>query len=161
MGRLDGKVALITGAARGQGRSHALRLAEEGADIIALDNCKDAETAPYGGATPEDLQQTAALVEDLDRRILLREGDIRDTGALERLVADGVAEFGRPDIVIANAGIASYAPPEELSLPSGSRIGYRRLPGYPIRAEKFANSGHRTADAARRKTSVCAGISAC
>lgn len=115
MGRLDNKVALITGAARGQGRSHALRLAQEGADIIAVDLCKSAETVEYPGATYEDLRQTEKLVEALDRRILIREGDVRNSDNLDRLVADGVSEFGRLDIVVANAGIVSAAPAHELT----------------------------------------------
>lgn len=115
MGRLDNKVALITGAARGQGRSHAVRLAQEGADIIALDLCKNAPTVEYALATSEDLKQTAKLVEALDRRILIREGDVRDSNDLQRLVADGVSEFGRLDIVVANAGVGSYAPTQELT----------------------------------------------
>jgi SDR family mycofactocin-dependent oxidoreductase len=115
MNRLLGKVALVTGAARGKGRSHALRLAEEGADIIAFDICEDFPTNPYGGATPENLQHTAKLVEALDRRIFIREGDVRDSAALNWLVADGVAEFGRLDIVVANSGIGSFGPCEEIT----------------------------------------------
>jgi SDR family mycofactocin-dependent oxidoreductase len=103
--RLAGKVALITGAARGQGRAHAVRLASEGADIIALDNCVTAQTVDYAGPTEEDLAETVRLVEAQDRRILARKGDIRDLPGLEQLVKDGVAEFGRLDIVVANAGI--------------------------------------------------------
>lgn len=108
MGRLDNKVALITGAARGQGRSHALRLAEEGADIVAVDICGPVATAPYGLAELNDLEETAKLVEGMDRRILFRQGDTRDLDGLQSLVADGIAEFGGIDIVVANAGIASY-----------------------------------------------------
>jgi SDR family mycofactocin-dependent oxidoreductase len=115
MGRVDGKVALITGAARGQGRSHAVRLAQEGAEIIAVDSCTDAKTAPYALATREDLDETARLVEELDRRVLTRVADVRDLGALRSAVADGISEFGRLDIVSANAGIASFAPAWELS----------------------------------------------
>ncbi|MCE0764571.1 mycofactocin-coupled SDR family oxidoreductase [Pseudonocardia kujensis] len=110
MGRLDGKVAFITGAARGQGRSHAIRLAEEGADIVALDLCAEVETAPYAGSTPEDLAQTVKAVEQLDRRILARRGDVRDSDALNQLVADAVSEFGGIDIVVANAGIVGFDP---------------------------------------------------
>ena len=104
MGRLDGKVALITGAARGQGRSHAVRLAREGADIIACDICAPVETMLYKPSTEEQLAETAAAVEAEDRRILTRKVDIRDLPGLQALVADGVAEFGRLDIVVANAG---------------------------------------------------------
>jgi (+)-trans-carveol dehydrogenase len=108
MGRVEGKVAFITGAARGQGRSHAIRLAEEGADIIAVDLCAQVGTVPYPMATPDDLAQTVKDVEALDRRILARQADVRDAAALAAVVEEGVAELGgRLDIVSANAGIAS------------------------------------------------------
>ncbi len=107
MGRVDGKVAFITGAARGQGRSHAVRLAEEGADIIAIDLCAQVDTVPYPMATPEDLDQTVKAVEALDRRIIATQADVRDFPALKAAVDHGVAELGRLDIVSANAGIAS------------------------------------------------------
>ncbi|MGY1746423.1 mycofactocin-coupled SDR family oxidoreductase [Blastococcus sp. SYSU D00695] len=103
--RLAGRVALVTGAARGQGRAHAVRLAAEGADVIALDNCATAATTDYPGPTEEDLAETVRLVEEQDRRILARKVDIRDLPALQALVADGVAQFGRLDVVVANAGI--------------------------------------------------------
>jgi SDR family mycofactocin-dependent oxidoreductase len=109
MGRLENKVAFITGAARGQGRSHAVRLAEEGADIIAVDVCKQVETVPYATASPGDLAETVRQVEALDRRIIAAEVDIRDLGALKSAVDDGVAQLGRLDIVLANAGITSYS----------------------------------------------------
>lgn len=115
MGTLDGKVALVTGAARGQGRSHAIRLAEEGADIIAIDVCAPVATVEYRGATTADLDETAAEVEKLDRRILGRQADVRDLAALQAAVADGVAELGRLDVVVANAGIFTSAPVHELS----------------------------------------------
>jgi (+)-trans-carveol dehydrogenase len=115
MGRVDGKVAFVTGAARGQGRSHAIRLAEEGADIIAIDLCAQVESVPYPMATPDDLKETVDAVEALDRRMLAREADVRDYDALKAALDAGVAEFGRLDIVCANAGIASYAPAAELS----------------------------------------------
>jgi SDR family mycofactocin-dependent oxidoreductase len=115
MGRVEGKVALITGAARGQGRSHALRLAEEGADIIAVDVCGQLDTVPYAMATEADLEETAKQVEDRDRRILTRQADVRDLGQLQAAVADGVSEFGHLDIVCANAGIGSMGPAWELS----------------------------------------------
>jgi SDR family mycofactocin-dependent oxidoreductase len=105
MGLLEGKVAVITGAARGQGRSHAVRLAEEGADIIAIDLCQSISTVPYALATSEDLAETAALVEKYDRRIVTIEADVRDLPAMHKAVSDGVAQLGRLDIVIANAGI--------------------------------------------------------
>ncbi len=114
-GRVQGKVALVTGAARGQGRSHAVRLAEEGADIIAVDLCGPVDGVGYPASTPEELVETVALVEKLDRRIVAREADVRDLGALEAAVAEGVAELGRLDIVVANAGIATFGPAVELS----------------------------------------------
>ncbi len=104
-GRLEGKVAFITGAARGQGRSHAIRLAEEGADIIAIDICKQIESNLYPLSTPEDLAETAKAVENLDRRIIARQADVRDRNALQAVVDEGVAEFGHLDVVVANAGI--------------------------------------------------------
>jgi (+)-trans-carveol dehydrogenase len=104
-GRVEGKVAFITGAGRGQGRSHAVRLAEEGADIIAIDICHDVRGA-LPMATPEDLAETAKQVEALDRRIVTHQVDVRDLEALTAAVDDGVAQLGRLDIVLASAGIA-------------------------------------------------------
>ena len=118
MGLLDGKVALVSGAARGQGRSHAIRLAEEGADIIALDICDDVETVPYSGATPEELADTVAEVEKLNRRIIATQTDVRDVAAVASAVDAGVAELGKLDIVAANAGITSYVRAEEMSIES-------------------------------------------
>jgi SDR family mycofactocin-dependent oxidoreductase len=115
MGRLDGKVAFITGAARGQGRSHALRLAQEGADIIAVDIAEQMSTVPYPMATPEDLEETVRQVEALDRRIVAEKADVRDVDQLKAAVDKGVAELGRIDIVAANAGIFSNATVEELT----------------------------------------------
>jgi (+)-trans-carveol dehydrogenase len=116
MGRVEGKVAFITGAARGQGRSHALRLAQEGADIIAIDICEDIPGTPYKGATEADLAETVRQVEALDRRIIATKADVRDFAALKAAVDDGVAQLGRLDIVSANAGISTgMAPAEELS----------------------------------------------
>ena len=105
MGKLDGKVAFITGAARGQGRSHALRLAQEGADIIAVDLCAQLESVPYPMSTPEDLAETVSQVEALDRRIVSAVGDVRDPAAMRAIVAEGIAQLGGVDIVLANAGI--------------------------------------------------------
>ncbi|MCU1446103.1 mycofactocin-coupled SDR family oxidoreductase [Cryobacterium sp.] len=105
MGRVEGKVAFITGAARGQGRSHALRLAQEGADIIAVDICEDVEGTVYAGATEADLAETVRQVEALDRRIVAIKADVRDFDGLRKAVDDGVAQLGRLDIVSANAGI--------------------------------------------------------
>jgi len=113
-GRVEGKVAFITGAARGQGRSHAVRLAQEGADIIAVDLCDQVDSVPYRMATPEDLADTVKQVEALDRRIVATKADVRDYGALKKALDDGVAQLGRLDIVSANAGIASFGPAEEL-----------------------------------------------
>ncbi|MBT0771720.1 mycofactocin-coupled SDR family oxidoreductase [Kineosporia sp. J2-2] len=110
MGRFEGKVAFITGAARGQGRSHAIKLAEEGADIIAVDIADQVTTAPYPTSTAEDLAETVKAVEALDRRIIARTADIRDLAALTAVAKEGVAEFGRLDIVLANAGISSMGP---------------------------------------------------
>lgn len=114
MGRVEGKVAFITGAARGQGRAHAVRLAEEGANIIAVDICGDVDTVPYAGANTDDMEATVKEVEALGRRILARRADVRDLGALEEVVGEGVEEFGGIDIVCANAGIASFGPALEL-----------------------------------------------
>ena len=107
-GRVEGKVAFVTGAARGQGRSHAVRLAEEGADIIAVDVCgpisPDSQIAP---SNPDDLAQTADLVKNLDRRIVTAQVDVRDYDALKDAVDGGVEQLGRLDIVVANAGIGN------------------------------------------------------
>lgn len=105
-GPLSGKVALITGAARGQGRAHALRLASDGADIIAVDLCDQIASVPYPLASPEDLAATVKLVEDTGARIVARPADVRDRGALGTAVQTGLDALGRLDIVIANAGIA-------------------------------------------------------
>jgi len=113
--RLQGKVAFITGAARGQGRSHAVRLAQEGADIIAVDALTDVPSVGYPMATRDDLDETVRRVGRFDRRILARQVDVRDGDALTAVLAEGVAELGRLDIVVANAGIASFAPAEEIS----------------------------------------------
>jgi (+)-trans-carveol dehydrogenase len=114
-GRVQGKVAFITGAARGQGRSHAIRLAQEGADIIAVDVCEDVDTVPYKGARQEDLAETVKAVEALDRRIVASQADVRDYASLKNALDDGVAQLGRLDIVSANAGIFSTAPTAELT----------------------------------------------
>ena len=107
-GRLTGKVAFITGAARGQGRAHAVRMAREGADIIAVDIAgKLPSCVPYDPATPEDLAETARLVEAANRRIVVSAIDIRDFDGLCEAVDDGVAKLGRLDIIVANAGISA------------------------------------------------------
>lgn len=105
-GSLTGKVAFITGAARGQGRAHAIKLASEGADIIAVDICDQIAGVPYPMATPDDLDATVKLVQDTGARIVARQADVRDRAALKTALAEGITELGRLDIVIANAGIA-------------------------------------------------------
>jgi SDR family mycofactocin-dependent oxidoreductase len=115
MARLDGKVAFVTGAARGQGRSHALRLAEEGANIVALDLCEQIESVPYEMSNEEDLNETVRQVEDLDQRIVARKADVRDLAQVEAVVEEGISEFGRIDIVCANAGIFTLGSAHELS----------------------------------------------
>jgi (+)-trans-carveol dehydrogenase len=114
MGRVEGKVALITGAARGQGRSHAVRLAEEGADIIALDICGPVGANVAKPSTPEDLAETERLVKALGRRVVTAQVDIRDFDALQAAVTDSVAQLGRLDIVSANAGSWTYNTVAEL-----------------------------------------------
>lgn len=109
-GRVQGKVALITGGGRGQGRSHALKLAAEGADIVAFDLCHDLKSVAYELATPDDLKQTVAEVEALDRRAIGIQGDVRDLSALTDAVSRTIDTFGKLDIVCANAGIASFVP---------------------------------------------------
>ncbi|WP_344780742.1 mycofactocin-coupled SDR family oxidoreductase [Microbacterium kribbense] len=109
-GRVEGKVAFITGAARGQGRAHALRLAEEGADIIAVDIAAPVEGVVYAPATKEDLDETVRQVEALDRRIVAEIADVRDLEALKGVVDRGVAQLGRLDIVAGNAGIDIMMP---------------------------------------------------
>jgi SDR family mycofactocin-dependent oxidoreductase len=108
MKSLEGRVALITGAGRGQGRSHAVRLAEEGAAVVAVDVCRDFDLVPYAMASPEELEETGALVEKAGRQALLVQADVRDLGALRAAVSDTVERFGRLDIVIANAGVTSW-----------------------------------------------------
>jgi (+)-trans-carveol dehydrogenase len=106
-GRVEGKVAFITGAARGQGRAHAVRLASEGADIIAVDICKQIDSVQIPLSTPEDLAETADLVKGLNRRIYTAEVDVRDYDALKAAVDAGVEQMGRLDIIVANAGIGN------------------------------------------------------
>jgi SDR family mycofactocin-dependent oxidoreductase len=107
-GRVAGKVAFISGAARGQGRSHAVRLAQEGADIIAVDICGPIDNLAYESSTPADLVETADLVKALDRRIVTAEVDVRDFDALKAAVDNGVEQLGRLDIIVANAGIGTF-----------------------------------------------------
>ncbi|SFN36702.1 SDR family mycofactocin-dependent oxidoreductase [Pseudonocardia ammonioxydans] len=108
MGRFDGKVALVTGAARGQGRNHALGLAREGADVIVVDLCDDIRSVPYALGTEADLAETVKLVETEDRRAVQAVVDVRDADAMAGAVDAAVAELGRLDIVVANAGVCSY-----------------------------------------------------
>lgn len=109
MGRLDGKVVLVTGAARGQGRAHAVAMAGEGADVIAVDIDRQIDTVPYDTARAEDLQQTVAEVERLDRRIVAQVADVRSSEALDGVVRTALEAFGRIDVLVANAGIFSQA----------------------------------------------------
>jgi SDR family mycofactocin-dependent oxidoreductase len=113
-GRFADRVALITGAARGQGRSHAQRLAEEGADIIALDICAQIESVDYPMSTPADLAETARMVTALGRRVITAQVDVRDLSAMQMAVASAVADLGRLDVVSANAGIFSVGPEAHL-----------------------------------------------
>jgi SDR family mycofactocin-dependent oxidoreductase len=105
-GRVAGKVAFVTGAARGQGRSHAVRLAGEGADIIAVDLCRDIETIGSPMAQPEDLDETARLIEKTGQGVVIAQADIREAAQLRTALEDGLAEFGKLDIVVAQAGVA-------------------------------------------------------
>jgi SDR family mycofactocin-dependent oxidoreductase len=114
-GRVEGKVAFVTGAGRGQGRSHAIRLAEEGADIIAVDILHDYDTVGYGMSTEADLAQTVKAVEALDRRIIATQADVRDAAALKKAVDDGVAQLGKLDIAVANAGICTVQSWDEVT----------------------------------------------
>lgn len=116
MADLEGRVAFVTGAARGQGRAYAVRLAREGADVIVSDICAPAsETIPYVASTPEDLAETVRLIEAEGRKALSRAVDIRDDAALKALVADGMEQFGRLDVLVANAGVLSWGRLWELS----------------------------------------------
>jgi SDR family mycofactocin-dependent oxidoreductase len=111
MGRVENKVVVITGAARGQGRSHAIRLAQEGADIVAVDLCKEIEKAGYAMASNEDLDETARLVRETGRRVVVKYADVRDYAAVRSAIAEGVAELdGALDVLIPNAGILPMGP---------------------------------------------------
>jgi SDR family mycofactocin-dependent oxidoreductase len=117
MGLLEGKVALVSGAARGQGRAIAVRFAEEGADVVALDMCADVPTAPYVGSRPADLARTISMVESTGQRCLAEIVDVRDTQAVRQVVDHALGQISRVDTVVANAGFVSYhaaeAMPEE------------------------------------------------
>ena len=106
-GRVEGKVAFVSGAARGQGRSHALRLAQEGADIIAIDICAPIDNVVYPASTPADLAETADLIKGHNRRVVTAQVDVRDYAALKSAVESGVAQLGRLDVIVANAGIGN------------------------------------------------------
>jgi SDR family mycofactocin-dependent oxidoreductase len=114
MGRVQGKVAFVTGAARGQGRSHAIRLAEEGADVIAVDRCEDFATVGYPMATPEDLDETAQYVEKTGQRVVTAKVDVADAVALKSALESGIAELGKLDIVVTSAGIAGMKGSEDM-----------------------------------------------
>ena len=115
MGLLDGKVVFITGGGRGQGRAHAVVSAREGADIVFVDTTKPFATVPYPHTTAEDMAETVKQVEDLDRRVLSIEADVRDQDALDSAVADGLAQFGKIDCLVANAGIWTLGPVQTMS----------------------------------------------
>ena len=114
-GRVAGKVAFVTGAARGQGRAHAVRLAQEGADVIAVDLCQGIDSVGYHLASEADLKETARQVEALDRRVVTARADVRDPSALRAALDLGIGELGRLDVVVANAGILSAGATDELS----------------------------------------------
>lgn len=109
--RFEGRTVLVSGAARGQGRSHAVRFAAEGADVIAFDICAQVESCPVPQASPEDLEETVRLVEGLDRRIVAEQADVRDFAAVQRVVEKGVAELGPIDVVASNAGLFGHVGP--------------------------------------------------
>jgi len=169
-GRVEGKVALVTGAARGQGCSHAITLAREGADIIAVDIEGQVDSVPYPMSTPEDMARTVKEVEAFDRRIVATKADVRDFDALKQAFDDGVAQLGRLDIVSANAGIVSYSPLDDLPeqtwqdvidtnltgvwhtakaaiphLRAGGRGGSMVLTSSDAGLKPYQNSGHYTA----------------
>jgi SDR family mycofactocin-dependent oxidoreductase len=128
-GRVEGKVAFITGAARGQGRSHAIRLAEEGADIIAVDICADIDSIPYALGTKSDLDKTVRLVEAAGRKVVPVVADVRDLAQLEAGVQSGIDELGEIDIVIANAGVVAIGDTETRSEPVFNTIVDTNLKG--------------------------------
>ncbi len=129
MGELDNTVAVITGAARGQGRSHAVALAEQGADIIAIDICADIDAIPYPLATTSDLEKTAQLVRDAGRAVVPVVADVRDLAALEAGVQAGIDELGDIDIVIANAGVVAIGDPQTHAEPVFTTIVDTNLKG--------------------------------
>ncbi|GAA5134490.1 mycofactocin-coupled SDR family oxidoreductase [Pseudonocardia adelaidensis] len=166
MGRFDGKVVLITGGARGQGRSHAVRFAQEGADVAFCDIASQLETVPYPMSTPDDLAETVRLVEDLDRRCVAVEADVRDRGQVDAFAEQARTELGRIDFLLANAGIFTFSTVAEMDdrtwqqtidtnltgvfnavravLPAMIEQGYGRIVATSSMAGKmgFANVGH-------------------
>jgi SDR family mycofactocin-dependent oxidoreductase len=126
-GRVEGKVAFITGGGRGQGRSHALKLASEGADIVVLDICHDLDSVAYELSTPEDLAETVKQVEALDRRAIGIQADVRDLTALTNAVSETMATFGQLDIVCANAGVAAFV--EGLGMAGWAEVAGTNLVG--------------------------------
>jgi SDR family mycofactocin-dependent oxidoreductase len=114
-GRVAGKVALITGAARGQGRADALRLAGEGADVIVVDVCAPLPSVPYDSATPEDLAETVSLVEKTGRQVISGIVDVRDLAKLRGIVDDAAGQLGRLDVIVANAGICVPKPWDQVT----------------------------------------------
>ena len=120
--RFEGKVALITGAARGQGRAHAVRLAADGADIIAVDVASKIESVAYELANTDDLDETRRLVEAEGQRVIARQADVRDQSSLDAAVAQGLEEFGRLDIVLANAGVFAYGSAWEMDETDWSNV---------------------------------------
>ncbi|MCJ0891018.1 mycofactocin-coupled SDR family oxidoreductase [Rhodococcus sp. ARC_M5] len=115
MGRLAGKVAFITGGARGQGRAHALRFAEEGADIVVVDACTQIETVPYALATTEDLEETVRLVKERGTSVIGVQADVRDLSSLEHAHHLALEQFGKVDILVANAGVGSFGGAAEIT----------------------------------------------
>jgi len=146
MTRFDNKVVLITGGARGQGRSHALAFAERGADVVLLDACRDEPVLSYPLATAEDLEATRKEIEALGRRCLAIKGDVRDFEAVDGAVARATAELGGLDVVVANAGVASYSPVAEMRPEAWRTIVDINLTGvfHAIRAAApvLAGQGH-------------------
>ena len=126
---LAGRVALITGAGRGQGRSHAVALARAGADVVACDLAGDLSTVPYPLSTPDELDRTADAVRREGRRCLAAVADVRDPAAMEELVLRGTAEIGRIDIVCANAGVISFGPSWQLAEPQWDQVLDTNLKG--------------------------------